>query len=78
MGEAAHCPLHQRYLGKGNSCTDCDKIQLALSYAQDIVNTYPTITLRTMGQMTKQINDLREALELTKSIKQPKFYPEKP
>lgn len=40
--------------------------ELALSYARDIVNSWPNMTLRTMSQMTNKINALREALELAK------------
>lgn len=40
--------------------------ELALSYAQDIVNSWPSMTLRTLSQMTSKINALREALELAK------------
>lgn len=40
--------------------------ELALSYAQDIVNSWPSMTLRTLSQMTNKINAMREALELAK------------
>lgn len=66
MGERAYCSKHQRYLNDGGACVECEKIELALSYAQDIVNNWPTMTLRTMGQMTNRVNALREALELAK------------
>lgn len=69
MAERPYCSMHQRYLSDGGTCVDCEKIELALSYAQDIVNNWPNTTLRTMGQMTNRVNALREALDLTKSIR---------
>jgi hypothetical protein len=43
-----------------------DEQQLALICAQDIVAAWPTVTLRTMGQMTNRIDTLRQALEAVK------------
>lgn len=68
MAERSHCSVHQRYLEHG-VCVDCEKLQLALSYAEDIVKSWPTMTIRTINQMTDRVNALQEALELTKTIK---------
>lgn len=45
-----------------------EAIELALIYAQDIVNTWPQLTMRTLGTMTDRINTLRQALEEIKKI----------
>ncbi len=66
MKERPYCSMHQRYLSDSGSCVDCEKIELVMSYARDIVNSWPNTTLRTMSQMTNRINALREALELAK------------
>lgn len=69
MAERPYCSVHQRYLSAEGTCVDCEKLQLALSYAQDIVDAWPTMTIRTINQMTGRVKALQEALELTKSIK---------
>lgn len=43
-----------------------DLDELVLICAQDIVAAWPTLTMRTMGQMTKRIDTLRQALEAAK------------
>ena len=43
-----------------------ENLQLTLSYAQDIVDAWPNMTLRTIRNMTERVNALKEALELYK------------
>lgn len=43
-----------------------DAMELVLLYAQDIVDSWPKMTLRTLGQMTGKIGALKEALTLLK------------
>jgi hypothetical protein len=43
-----------------------DAIELVLMYAQDLVDMWPTITLRTLGTVTNKINTLRLALKQVK------------
>jgi hypothetical protein len=43
-----------------------EALQLALVCAQDIVNAWPTLTMRTLGTMTKRIDTLKQALEAAK------------
>ena len=43
-----------------------DAVELALVCAQDIVNAWPTLTMRSLGTMTKSIDTLRQALEAAK------------
>jgi hypothetical protein len=38
-------------------------IELALVCAQDIVNAWPKMTIRTISEMTKRIETLKQALE---------------
>lgn len=66
MPEKPYCSMHQRNLRGDGSCIDCEKNELVMSYARDIVNAWPQMTLRTLGQMTKKIEALKEALELAK------------
>jgi hypothetical protein len=40
-----------------------DAIELALVCAQGIVEAWPTMTMRTLGEMTNRIDTLRQALE---------------
>ena len=40
------------------------KAKLTASFAKDIVEKWPNMTLRTMSTMTKDIDALKEALEL--------------
>jgi hypothetical protein len=40
--------------------------QLALICAQDIVEAWPTLTMRTLGSMTKRMETLKQALEAAK------------
>ena len=40
-----------------------EALQLALICAEDIVKAWPSTTMRTLGQMTKRIDTLRQALE---------------
>jgi hypothetical protein len=41
-------------------------MELVVSYANDLVKMWPTVTMRTLGTVTKKIADLKEALELAK------------
>lgn len=66
MGERPYCSTHQRYLRQDGSCIDCEKLELALSYAQDVVDAYPQMTIRNMSQMHDKIKALEEALKLVK------------
>jgi len=43
-----------------------EALELALICAQDIVDAWPTLTMRTLGNMTKRIDTLRQALEASK------------
>jgi hypothetical protein len=43
-----------------------EALQLALVCAQDIVNAWPTLTMRTLGTMTTRIDTLKQALEASK------------
>jgi hypothetical protein len=43
-----------------------EAIELALLCAQDIVDGWPTLTFRTIGQMTKKVDTLKQALEAVK------------
>ena len=43
-----------------------EAIELALVCAQDIVDAWPQTTMRTIGQMTKRIETLKQALEAAK------------
>ena len=43
-----------------------ESLELVLSYAKDIVDAWPKMTLRTLGQMTSRISALKEALALLK------------
>lgn len=38
-------------------------LDLVLICAQDIVNAWPQTTIRTLGEMTKRMDTLRQALE---------------
>ena len=38
--------------------------KLLVSYAQELVKMWPSVTLRTLGSVTKKISDLKEALSL--------------
>jgi hypothetical protein len=40
--------------------------QLVGSYVQDLIDMWPTITMRTLYKVTAKIADLKEALELAK------------
>lgn len=40
-----------------------EAMDLALICAQDIVNAWPTLTMRTLGTMTNRIDTLRQALQ---------------
>lgn len=46
--------------------SNAEAIQLVLSYAQDIVEAWPTMTLRTLWKMTTKVEALKQALELLK------------
>lgn len=52
--------------GIKNMIAKIDADELVLICAQDIVNAWPTLTMRTMGEMTKRIDTLRQALEAAK------------
>jgi hypothetical protein len=66
MSERPYCSKHQRYLRSDGSCMDCDNLQLVLICAQDIVNAWPELTMRKLGEMTKRVDTLRQALEAAK------------
>jgi hypothetical protein len=40
-----------------------EAMELALVCARDIVNAWPQTTIRTLGEMTKRMDTLRQALE---------------
>jgi hypothetical protein len=40
--------------------------ELALLYAQDVVDSWPTLTFRTAGIMTKKVDTLKQALDAVK------------
>jgi hypothetical protein len=67
MSEAPYCSQHQRYLRNGG-CIDCQALELVVLYAKDIVETWPKMSMRTLGQMTQRIDTLRQALEAVKKI----------
>lgn len=35
-------------------------------YVQDLVDMWPTVTMRTLGTVTKKVADLKEALDFSK------------
>jgi hypothetical protein len=41
-----------------------ETLELALAYAQDIVNIWPNVSIRTLSTVTDKVNALREALKL--------------
>jgi hypothetical protein len=43
-----------------------DDVDLVLICAQDIVNAWPELTMRKLGEMTKRVDTLRQALEATR------------
>lgn len=43
-----------------------EALELVLSYAHDLVNMWPTVTIRTLSRVTDKIKALKEALELAK------------
>jgi hypothetical protein len=43
-----------------------EAIELVFICAQDIVKAWPELSIRTLGQMTKRIDTLRQALEAAK------------
>jgi hypothetical protein len=43
-----------------------ESLELALIYAQDIVDGWPTLTFRTIGGMTKKVDTLKQALDAVK------------
>lgn len=43
-----------------------EAMELVLICAQDIVNAWPTLTMRTLGSMTKRMETLKQALEAAK------------
>jgi hypothetical protein len=43
-----------------------EALALLISYAQDLVDMWPNITIRTLSTATKKIDDLKEALKLVK------------
>ena len=66
MGERSHCTMHQRYLNKDGECIDCQSLELVVICAKDIVDAWPSMTMRTIANMTKRIDTLRQALEAVK------------
>jgi hypothetical protein len=66
MSERSYCEQHQRYFGIGGTCINCDSLELALICAQDIVNAWPELTMRKLGEMSKRVDTLRQALEAAK------------
>jgi hypothetical protein len=49
-----------------NTNKEKEALEWALMCAQDIVDKWPTLTLRSLGTMTKSINTLKEALTKVK------------
>jgi hypothetical protein len=45
-----------------NKTTDKENLELALICAEDIVDAWPKMTVRTIGAMTNRIETLRQAL----------------
>ena len=43
-----------------------EELELVVAYAQDIVNDWPQLTMRQLGNMTQKVNTLRQALEAAK------------
>lgn len=43
-----------------------EAMELISLYAQDIVKAWPTMTIRTIGQMTARVASLKQALDLLK------------
>jgi hypothetical protein len=43
-----------------------EELELVIVCARDIVNAWPDLSIRTLGQMTKRIDTLRQALEAAK------------
>lgn len=43
-----------------------ENLDLVLICAQDLVKMWPTVTIRTLGTVTKAIDTLRQALEASK------------
>jgi len=46
-----------------------EELELLLLVAQDIVDGWPTLTFRTIGNMTKKVDTLKQALELLNDAK---------
>lgn len=63
MGERPHCTKHQRYFRNDGTCIDCESLELVMICAKDIVEAWPKTTMRTLGEMTKRMDTLRQALE---------------
>lgn len=66
MPEKPHCTMHQRYLNNAGACIDCEKIEMVMLYARDIVDAWPQVSLRSLGEMSQRIDTLRQALEAAK------------
>jgi hypothetical protein len=43
-----------------------EAVELLVAYAQDIVDAWPNLTMRTLSTMTARVNTLRQALEEVK------------
>jgi hypothetical protein len=43
-----------------------EALELVILCAQDIVDGWPTLTFRTIGNMTKKVDTLKQALEAVK------------
>lgn len=43
-----------------------EALELVEAYAQDIVDAWPTLTMRTLGTMTQRIETLKQALQAAK------------
>ena len=57
------CDLHER---AQKAEQQFQELELVLICAQDIVNAWPRTTMRTLGDMTKRMDTLRQALEAVK------------
>lgn len=44
-----------------------EAVELLVAYAQDIVDAWPNLTMRTLSTMTARVNTLRQALEEVKN-----------
>lgn len=67
LGPIGHAPFGtSTYNQPRKEQANPDDVELALSYARELVDMWPNVTMRTLGTVTKKIVALREALELAK------------